>query len=212
MDFVDEVVIQIIRDNKSLIKDQKFDKVYDTASKKLSEETYRLTQILIDAGYNPLPEFEDTIPSFYMMDYKKAPSSISIPEGIKTIGQFAFAYTNVGNVEFPTSLELLGLRCFQATNIKTVALHKGMELIGDYVFADCFELENVYLPTSISELGEEIFRNCHKLSTVHYDGTRDEFDAVFNAKRNCNWCKHSSIRKVVCKGGILLAENDFKKV
>lgn len=48
--------------------------------------------------------------------------------------------------------------------IQTVIIYQGISLIGDYVFRDCYSLNTVLNPPSITELHNKIFSGCDALT------------------------------------------------
>lgn len=84
--------------------------------------------------------------AFYGLE---ALTSVSLNEGIKSIGKDAFN------------------RCKELTH---VTLPNSITYIGGYAFKDCEDLSTVYIPDSIEKVGEEVFSGCSKLQN-NYDST-----------------------------------------
>jgi hypothetical protein len=70
----------------------------------------------------------------------------SIPEGIKTIGDYAFAYSgNLPAIELPHSVTTIGASAFNGCSRLThVTLGKGVESIGKNVFFNCSAVDSVF--------------------------------------------------------------------
>lgn len=124
----------------------------------------------------------------YTYNYKK----ITLPEGIKTIGRYAFAENkNLQEVVLPDSLTDFNYCAFMnCKNLSTVNIPDGVECLPDFLFSGCTKLKNldlpdsikiicdnaisinstdsqlnINLPDSIEYLGKEIFTNC-QIETV----------------------------------------------
>ncbi|MCH5188255.1 MAG: leucine-rich repeat domain-containing protein [Oscillospiraceae bacterium] len=70
-------------------------------------------------------------------------SHIDIPAGVKSIGDYAFAYSGIEEIRFTNCAE-----------------------IGRWAFYYCQSLKNVYLPATVSEIGGSAFAGCPQLEAV----------------------------------------------
>lgn len=93
---------------------------------------------------------------------------ITIPEGVKTIGDGAFSYTEyLEYVELPDTLETVGRSVFENCNsLKEVTLPKNLSYIGKYMFESCENLKSVSIPDSIKTIGQDAFKNCDNLTSI----------------------------------------------
>ena len=96
-------------------------------------------------------------------------TSVSLPEGLESIGQRAFlACTALESIEIPDSVTSIGDGAFhQCIHLKTVRLPAGLTALGEHTFAYCAELEDIVLPDSLTELGIEVFTGCTGLRSVN---------------------------------------------
>lgn len=72
-------------------------------------------------------------------------TSVTIPEGVKYIGECAF---------------------FDCIKLKEVNLPSTLEEIGEYAFKDCYKLKSVVIPSNVKKLGRYLFTGCKKLESV----------------------------------------------
>ena len=105
-------------------------------------------------------------------------SATSIPNGVKMIGEHAFAKSRIEKLEIPSSLEeieahaffncknlkeivipgtvkKIGHDAFRASALERVVVQEGVESIGSSAFGSCRELRSVSLPASVRTLGDE---------------------------------------------------------
>lgn len=101
---------------------------------------------------------------------------VNIPEGTKTIANGAFMKSNVCEVNCPDSLEYINDNAFYAcTFLEKVNFGKGLKRIGDSfrnasgVFAYCYVLNDVVIPSSVEEIGNFAFFHCDELSNVTFN-------------------------------------------
>ena len=72
-------------------------------------------------------------------------TSYTIPDGVETIGAFAFAYSN---------------------NLTSVTIPNTVTSIGTCAFSDCSGLTTMSIPSSVTYIGDEAFGYCSGLTTV----------------------------------------------
>lgn len=101
---------------------------------------------------------------------------VNIPEGTKTIANGAFMKSNVREVNCPDSLEYIHDNAFYAcTFLEKVNFGKGLKQLGDsfrnasWVFAYCYVLNDVVIPSSVEEIGNFAFFHCDELSNVTFN-------------------------------------------
>ena len=118
----------------------------------------------------------------------KTIQSVALPPTVKTIGSWAFSWTNLKSIDIPESVKAIGEYAFNwCSSLITVTLHEGLKSIGEYAFYRS-GLESIELPTSLEGIGEnafgsskrksvkipksvktvggQVFSNCQSLSTL----------------------------------------------
>lgn len=93
--------------------------------------------------------------------------SLTLPEGLETIGRQAFMYVPVSELTLPTSLKTIREQAFFNCNgIKELIIPEGVASIGDYAFAYMNGLTKLELPATLKEIGRRLIEGCTKLETV----------------------------------------------
>lgn len=131
------------------------------------------------------PEFKEIDGIAYTMNGKKlvacsmGKEHVIIPDGVKTIGKYAFANCHVKSVIIPDSVTEISESAFSScSNLETVIFGKNVESIGDKAFGACVNLKSVTLPESIRLIGNyAFFRVGLKPSTIN-EGI-DDIEAFF---------------------------------
>lgn len=70
---------------------------------------------------------------------------VNLPEGLKVIGNQAFAYCNLAELVLPESLEQLGYQSFAGNEITEITIPAGVNLVGAGSFAYCDELTAIHV-------------------------------------------------------------------
>ncbi len=111
--------------------------------------------------------------------------TVNMGSGLKRIGSFAFAGSNILTMEFNAPLTMSSYALSRCDNLTDVTLHKGIS--GEYCFANnqrlhtvtvnggeipkgsfknCMALKNVTLGDSVTYIGEEAFENCSSIERL----------------------------------------------
>ena len=126
--------------------------------------TSEISQIFLNSGINPL-NYLDEVPANFLMHAEI--DSITIPNGITKIKNFAFPYTNLTRIEIPDSVNKIGIYAFyNCTNLKYIKFSKNIEIIPRGVCSNCISLEFVYLPDRLEMIDKNAFNGCPKLQDI----------------------------------------------
>lgn len=100
--------------------------------------------------------------------------SVTVPEGVKTIGAEAFyACKNLHTVNLPSTLESIGDYAFgEDWEIVSLTLPDGLKSIGKGAFMYCEVLEEITIPGSVDTVGDSAFSDCYALKKLVLNGCR----------------------------------------
>ena len=95
-----------------------------------------------------------------------------IPNGVTSIGDFAFCYCSLTSIVIPNSVTSIGMRAFwNCDSLKSITIPDGVKSIRKQAFCGCDSLTKVIIPASVTSIEEEAFDECNKLRTIRYGGT-----------------------------------------
>ena len=107
-----------------------------------------------------------------LIRYAKAKKNtlFDIPNGVVEIGDFAFfGSKNLVSVTIPESVTKIGEWAFALGGLKIANVPNKVKTIGDYAFDGCENLEQVYIPAGVTYIGENAFDCCRNLQSVYVD-------------------------------------------
>lgn len=103
-----------------------------------------------------------------LLKYTGTAEVVSVPDGIKVIGEEAFAGNdNLVKVTIDGDVETVGYRAFaECDNLRTITVGDGVSAIDTAAFSNNGELANVTLGAGVKDLGTGVFAGCSRLSDV----------------------------------------------
>lgn len=117
-------------------------------------------------------------------------SDISLPDGLESIEMLAFYFSGIKEIVIPDSVQELGYGAFHTCRkLKKAVVGKGIEVIKAGVFGFCDNLEEIYIPLSVTKIegiymnGEKFvsghaFHNCSSLKVINYEGTAVQWTQI----------------------------------
>ena len=104
---------------------------------------------------------------------------LSLPDGITSIGVFAFydCY-NLTAVTIPSSVKDIGRLAFsQCGNMAILTLNEGLETIGRSAFSRCQKIQDLRLPKTLKSIGYHAFYRCSGLQCATIPASVSELDS-----------------------------------
>lgn len=122
-------------------------------------------------GQYSLPDEVKTILAYAF--YESALDAIKLPDGIDSIGKYAFARcSSLERMDIPNSVRVIdeGALCSNA-QLQSVHLSENLTNIPYGLLAYCPKLETVNIPKGITYIGSSAFRNDSSLVSIEMPGT-----------------------------------------
>ena len=94
--------------------------------------------------------------------------TIIIPDGVETIGHYAFAYCeDLLNVQIPNSVTSMGNYAFRNCSSLTLdSMPSSIRVLGVQTFIGCSSLDLSEIPETIESMGSSVFRDCTSLTKI----------------------------------------------
>jgi len=107
-------------------------------------------------------------------------SSVTLPEHLTTIGNYAFAACNIPSITFPDSLTSIGnVAFFRCEALTSLQLPDSVVSIGESAFSWCTSLSSVQLPDSLISIGEYAFERTKISEITIPSGTTELLSGIF---------------------------------
>lgn len=88
--------------------------------------------------------------------------NLTLNEGLKEIGEYAFYYNNIKSLVIPSTVEKIGESAFGSCFLlKNLTLQDGIKEIGDNAF-QVTNIKNLFIPKTLEKLGESVFPDINK--------------------------------------------------
>lgn len=132
-------------------------------------------------------------------------TGVTIPEGVRYINNGAFKEcTSLKSVKFPNSLKRIGSVAFSGcTSLSSVTFGSGLKSIEYYGFSDCESLKKVVLPEGLEKL-DGAFYECYNLENITFPSSLSEIDPERSAIYDTKWYENIADSAPIYCGGIFL--------
>ncbi len=97
-------------------------------------------------------------------------ADVSLPEGLESIGKAAFGGVPLERISLPESLKNLGEGAFASAAFKEVRLPSQITTIPKEAFLRCWGLETAYFPSGLMEIGKRAFFDCDRMGYLVFAG------------------------------------------
>ena len=127
--------------------------------------SYDIHAVEIPAEMEGIVVAEIGAKAFY---YANNISSITIPDSVHTIGDWAFAgCTYLADIKIPASVTAIGEGAFyKCVALKGQTLPEALTAISANLFYECTALESIDIPAAVTEIGDSAFWGCTALREV----------------------------------------------
>ena len=149
-----------------------------------NETTYSVTSIGIRAFYNC-----------------KKVTSVTIPNSVTSIGNYAFQDCSITSVTIPNSVTSIGNYALSWCSITSITIPNSVTSIGDYCFYYCSFLTSVIIGNSVTSIGFAPFYMCSELTSIDVSSENTKYDS----RDDCNAIIETSANILIvgCKSTII---------
>lgn len=119
----------------------------------------------------------DAVPN-NAFDGLKSLSNVKLPEGMKTIGEYAFRGTQIWDISIPSTVTSIGQYAFANTRLRSItfAEDSNLQSIANDAFEYCSSLQKFIMPNTVNYVGQYAFRGCTSLQTMSFSDEITKID------------------------------------
>ncbi|MBR6148766.1 MAG: leucine-rich repeat domain-containing protein [Lachnospiraceae bacterium] len=128
--------------------------------------------------------------------------SVTIPEGVTTIGPNAFKGSSINSIDFSDTVIEIGAGAFQDSDLLEIVLPANLKVVSARAFAGCMFVTSIVLPDGLEEIGASAFMGC-KVNEITIPGSvvsiaADAFMSnplnIINGMDSLEWCEQNGFR------------------
>jgi len=103
-------------------------------------------------------------------------TSLTILEGVKTIGDHAFAESGLTSVTIPEGVETIGESAFFSCNLTSLIIPESVTTIGGGAFWNC-RLTSIVIPEKVTTIGYYAFYGCTNLISINVSNSNPNYSS-----------------------------------
>ncbi len=127
---------------------------------------------------------------------------VILPTGLLEIGEYAFAGSTLTQITIPSNAKIGNRAFMQCGALRKVVLEEGVKEITDYAFEGSYLLTTVVLPKGLERIGKSAFSGCSQLEAITLPSTVTQIGA--QAFSRC-----SSLKKIALPAGLKTVEESL---
>ncbi len=99
--------------------------------------------------------------------YNKNITYVNLPSTVKTIGNFAFyVCENLSTINFPENLESIGRYAFGWSGITSATIPAKIKNLTEYAFINCDKMTKLTFEEGVQSIGQWAFAQCYSLDSI----------------------------------------------
>ncbi|MCH5164468.1 MAG: leucine-rich repeat domain-containing protein [Clostridiales bacterium] len=99
------------------------------------------------------------------------------------------------------SVTSLGTFAFASCGLEDILLPSSITEIDNYAFHQCEALKSITIPNSVASIGEGAFNGCKNLTDIIYNGTTEQWNAIKKASEYSAWDRDTGNYTIHCTDG-----------
>ena len=103
---------------------------------------------------------------------------VTVPDNVTSIGEEAFCGSGIKEISLGSGITEIPTYCFDNVHIKSFVIPDSVTSLGYGMFYNGYDLETLVIGSGVETIGDRVLYNTEKLSAVHYNGTKENWDNI----------------------------------
>lgn len=118
--------------------------------------------------------------------FNQALRTLIIPDTVTSIGSRFIANSKIENITLGNGITELEDTTFAHSDLRSMVIPDSVKSLGYGLFWSASDIENLIIGSGVESIGEDILRYTNSLTTVHYKGTQEQWDAISIHEENAD--------------------------
>lgn len=141
-----------------------------------SQDSFNGVDVEITGGSIDLAPISDSLTTISFCK-PKLPFNFSVPSSVTTIANYAFEGSGLMNIAMYENVTFIGQSAFRDCDyLKEIRFPASV--IKAYTFANCTNLEKIYINEGLTEIATDAFLNCSNLKDIYFAGSETQWQAI----------------------------------
>jgi len=192
-------VINFIQQHAQLIEKEKFDDLFWECKREAFDEVdvFQLKNVLLASDIDPLEDLT-VIPQYYFHNDSRIKSFTCKPQ-VTIIEASAFYGSNLKQINLSNVFELGSCSFANCKQLEEIYLPDNVQKIFPCCFESDFHLEKLSMGKYIKILDNHVFADCVRLHSIRFRGLVEEWDNLPKCKY---WDEGSYLEGIICDDGV----------
>ncbi len=128
---------------------------------------------------------------------------VTLPDSLTSLEEGAFREcTKLKEITIPANVTTIGrVQFYQCVALESLSILGNVTILKDKSLSGCTALKSLTLPAGFVTIEKEALSNCNSLNTIHYGGTKQEYQTLLQSNSANTKALQSAMIDVTCIDG-----------
>ena len=120
-------------------------------------------------------------------DYKGDKKEVVLPNGVKSISQYALMDKGFTKIILNDELESIGFRALQGNDFEVIIIPKNVIEISSCAFNVCYKLKRIAILNPNALFAIDCFDHCYEIEDIYFNGNYEQLKEAFYDEEEMSW-------------------------
>ncbi|EGD47403.1 protein of unknown function DUF291 [Ruminiclostridium papyrosolvens DSM 2782] len=128
---------------------------------------------------------------------------VTLPDSLTSLEEGVFREcTKLKEITIPANVTTIGrVQFYQCVALESLSILGNVTILKDKSLSGCTALKSLTLPASFVSIEKEALSNCNSLNSIHYGGTKQEYQTLVQSNSANTKALQSAMIDVICTDG-----------